>query len=50
MHPCLSGAPFCHKYFERVLATLHREPGVVFWAGEQILNRYTAGGGKRRRH
>ena len=36
------------KYFEQVLAALKKKPGVVFWTGEQIMNWYMAGRGKRR--
>jgi len=40
VHPYISGTPFRIKYFERVLATLGKKRGVVFWTGEQIMNWY----------
>jgi peptidoglycan/xylan/chitin deacetylase (PgdA/CDA1 family) len=38
VHPYISGVPHRIKYFERVLENLKKQPGVVFWTGEQILN------------
>jgi peptidoglycan/xylan/chitin deacetylase (PgdA/CDA1 family) len=40
VHPYISGVPHRIKYFEQVLETLKRKPGVVFWTGEQILRWY----------
>ena len=47
VHPYISGTPYRIKYFEQVLAVLRKKPGVVFWTGEQIMNWYAAGRGKR---
>jgi hypothetical protein len=47
VHPYISGTPYRIKYFEQVLAALKKKPGVVFWTGEQIMNWYMAGRGKR---
>ena len=47
VHPYISGTPYRIKYFEQVLAALKKKPGVVFWTGEQIMNWYAAGRGKR---
>ena len=47
VHPYISGTPYRIKYFEQVLATLRKKPGVVFWTGEQIMNWYAASRGKR---
>ena len=47
VHPYISGTPYRIKYFEQVLAALRKKPGVVFWTGEQIMNWYAAGRGKR---
>ena len=38
VHPYISGVPHRIKYFERVLRALKKQPGVVFWTGEQILD------------
>lgn len=46
VHPYISGTPHRIKYFETVLATLKKKPGVVFWTGEQILDWYRAGRSK----
>jgi allantoinase len=43
VHPYISGTPYRIKYFEQVLATLKKKPGVVFWTGEQILDWYLGG-------
>jgi hypothetical protein len=37
VHPYISGVPHRIKYFERVFEYLKKQPGVVFWTGEQIL-------------
>ncbi|HYC48163.1 MAG TPA: polysaccharide deacetylase family protein [Burkholderiales bacterium] len=37
VHPYISGVPHRIKYFERVFQALKKEPGVLFWTGEQIL-------------
>lgn len=47
VHPYISGTPYRIKYFEHVLEALRKKPGVVFWTGEQIINWYAAGRGKR---
>lgn len=47
VHPYISGTPYRIKYFEQVLAALRKKPGVVFWTGEQIMDWYAAGRGKR---
>jgi peptidoglycan/xylan/chitin deacetylase (PgdA/CDA1 family) len=47
VHPYISGTPYRIKYFEQVLEALRKKPGVVFWTGEQIMNWYAAGQGKR---
>jgi len=43
VHPYISGVPHRIKYFERVLETLKKKSGVVFWNGEQILRWYLEG-------
>jgi hypothetical protein len=40
VHPYISGVPHRIKYFERVFQNLKKQPGVVFWTGEQILQWY----------
>jgi allantoinase len=40
VHPYISGVPHRIKYFERVFKELSRQPGVLFWTGEQILDWY----------
>ena len=47
VHPYISGTPYRIKYFEQVLEALRKKPGVVFWTGEQIMDWYAAGRGKR---
>jgi hypothetical protein len=47
VHPYISGTPFRIKYFEQVLQTLRKKPGVAFWTGEQIMNWYLESRGKR---
>jgi peptidoglycan/xylan/chitin deacetylase (PgdA/CDA1 family) len=48
VHTYISGVPHRIKYFERVLQTLKKQEGVVFWTGEQILEWYErAGGGEQ---
>ncbi len=40
VHPFLSGVPHRIKYLEEALAYLARQPEVLFWTGEQILDWY----------
>lgn len=40
VHPYISGVPHRIKYFQRVFTELARQPGVLFWTGEQILDWY----------
>jgi hypothetical protein len=42
VHPYISGVPHRIKYFETVFRTLGKQPGVVFWTGERILEWYRA--------
>jgi allantoinase len=39
-HPYISGVPHRIKYFEKTLAYLKKQKGVLFWTGEQILQWY----------
>lgn len=38
VHPYLSGAPHRISYLEELLTHIAKQPGVVFWTGEQILD------------
>jgi len=40
VHPYITGVPHRIKYFEKTLAYLKRQKGVLFWTGEQILEWY----------
>jgi peptidoglycan/xylan/chitin deacetylase (PgdA/CDA1 family) len=40
VHPYISGVPHRIKYFEKALAYLKKQRGVLFWTGEQILDWY----------
>src|SRR4029453_3907812 len=40
VHPYISGVPHRIKYFEKTLAYLKKQRGVLFWTGEQILDWY----------
>jgi peptidoglycan/xylan/chitin deacetylase (PgdA/CDA1 family) len=41
-HPYIMGAPHRAKYFRRVLETMRRREGVLFWTGAQIADWYRA--------
>ena len=40
VHPYISGVPHRIKYFEKTLAYLRKQKGVLFWTGEEILEWY----------
>jgi allantoinase len=40
VHPYIMGAPHRLKYFRKALAHIHRQSGVLFWTGEEILDWY----------
>ena len=40
IHPYISGQPFRIKYLEQVYEHINRQPGVLHWNGEQILDWY----------
>jgi hypothetical protein len=40
VHPYITGVPHRIKYFEKTLAYLKKQKGVLFWTGEQILEWY----------
>ncbi len=40
IHPYISGQPFRIKYLEQVYDHVNRQPGVLHWNGEQILEWY----------
>jgi peptidoglycan/xylan/chitin deacetylase (PgdA/CDA1 family) len=40
VHPYISGVPHRIRYFEEALEYASRQPGVVFWSGERILEWY----------
>ena len=40
VHPYISGVPHRIKYFEKTLAYLKKQRGVLFWTGEEILEWY----------
>ena len=42
VHPYISGVPHRIKYFRKVYEQLSKQPGVLFWTGEQILDWYRA--------
>jgi allantoinase len=42
VHPYITGVPHRIKYFDKVLAFLKKQRGVLFWTGEQILQWYRA--------
>jgi allantoinase len=42
IHPYISGVPFRIRYLETVFEHLARQPGVLFWNGEQILDWWRA--------
>jgi peptidoglycan/xylan/chitin deacetylase (PgdA/CDA1 family) len=40
VHPYIMGAPHRLKYFRNAIERIRRQPDVVFWTGEQILDWY----------
>ena len=42
LHPYISGAPHRIKYVEQLFDYMQRQPGVLFWTGEQVLDWYKA--------
>ncbi len=44
VHPYISGVPHRIKYFEKTLAYLKKQRGVLFWTGEEILHWYRTSG------
>jgi len=46
VHPYVSGAPHRIKYFDKIFRYMKRQPGVVFWKGEEILDWFDSQRGK----
>ena len=46
LHPYIMGAPHRLKYFRKIFEVIRKQPGVLFWTGEQILDWYLANGPK----
>ena len=44
VHPYVSGVPHRIKYFERIFEDISRNPGVLFWTNERILDWYRESG------
>ena len=42
VHPYITGVPHRIKYFDHIFQYLTRQPGVLFWTGEEILDWYLA--------
>jgi len=42
VHPYITGVPHRIKYFDHIFQYLTRQPGVLFWKGEEILDWYLA--------
>ena len=42
LHPYISGAPHRIKYLEQLYDHMQRQPGVLLWTGEQVLDWYKA--------
>jgi hypothetical protein len=40
LHPYITGVPHRIKYLEQLLDYMQKQPGVLFWTGEQVLDWY----------